>query len=88
MKSSNRQTPFSQALDFNWSDEIKDVTADLSDLVTRATFSGPGEFAGKAVPGLDTALTAITQRVRQQPLRAVGLALGAGALLGALALRR
>ena len=88
MKSSNQQSPFSQALDFNWSTEFKDVAADLADLVARTNFSGPGEFAGKAANALDTALSAITQQVRQQPLGAICLALGAGALLGALVLRR
>ena len=62
MTSSNRQAPFSQALDFNWSNEFKDVAADLADLVARTNFSGPGEFAGKAANRLDTALSAITQR--------------------------
>ena len=62
MTSSNRQAPFSQALDFNWSNEFKDMAADLADLVARTNFSVPGEFAGKAVNDLDSALSAITQR--------------------------
>ena len=63
MKSSNRQAPFSQALDFNWSNQFKDVAADVADLVARTNFSAPGEFAGKAANRLDTALSAITQRI-------------------------
>ena len=63
MKSSNRQSPFSRALDFNWFNEFKDVAADLADLVARTNFSGSGEFAGKAANVLDTALSAITQRI-------------------------
>ena len=88
MKSSGPQSPFSQTSNFNWPDEIDDISADVGDLLARAMVWGPGEFGGKAVDGLETARGALTSCVRRQPFGAVAFTFVTGALLGALALRR
>lgn len=94
---------------FSWSGEVRDIAADIGDLVARFRLAGQAglagrsgrvddrgvsvatvsnDFAGQASGRLGTSLAALENAVRVNPLHAVGLAILAGAIIGAVGLRR
>lgn len=78
--------------------DLKALRADLSKLLTdtgtlasvksKQSIERGREFSENAQKSLDTARTTLEEKVRENPLTAVGLALGAGALISFLSSRR
>ena len=94
---------------FSWSDEVRDIAADIGVLVVRVRLvaqaglagrsgwlddrgvsagTGATHVAGQTSGGPNISLAVLESTIRVNPLRSVGVAILAGAIIGAVALRR